>query len=56
VFSITVVVLWSHDPQTAMAIVFGPVFALMALIPGYLAGKGLVFPRSSNRLRISLAP
>lgn len=37
------VLLWSRDPQAAVAILVGPLFGLILMIPAYLAGKGLEF-------------
>jgi hypothetical protein len=50
IFLFTVsILLWSRDPQAAVAVVFGPLFGLMAIIPAYLVGKGVEFVINAAR-------
>lgn len=48
VFTVTIL-LWSRDPQAAVAVIFGPLFGLMAMIPAYLVGKGIEFVINAAR-------
>lgn len=48
VFTVTLL-LWSRDPQAAVAVIFGPLFGLMAIVPAYLVGKGIEFVINAAR-------